>query len=144
VTSVRSTTSPPPLKCRREILTNRPLESSVCSAMPVALATVRASTVANGCASSGSPSNLKGGGIALLDFFARIEHQDAARQAPHQRRKSRGQVLFAGACLAQFGAELRDLSAQCVECFGKLLGSRTEGQEGCLQVGVRVAGPFEC
>jgi hypothetical protein len=87
---------------------------------------------------------LDGGGIALLDLFARIEHQDAARQSPHQRRMSRGQVLFAGVCLAQFDAQLRNLIAQCVECPGKLFGNRTEGEEGCLQFGARVAAPFQC
>src|SRR5271168_59706 len=57
VTSVSSTASPPSSSSRREMLTNLPLRSSVCSKAPRAFAAARACTVAKSCPRRGSPNN---------------------------------------------------------------------------------------
>ncbi len=82
VTSVSSTTSPPLSSSRRETLTNRPLRSSVCSPGLAGLTRrARAARPRRAAASSGSPSSSTRRRIALLNQAARVEHQDAPRQA---------------------------------------------------------------
>ena len=81
VTSVSSTTSPPLCSSRREMLTNRPLRSSVCSPTPASLTAARASTAAKDCREQRLAQQFARRGIAFLDLAAGIEHQNSAGQA---------------------------------------------------------------
>ena len=130
---VRRAAPPRRRRCssRREILTNRPLRSSVCSPMPPAADARREpAPCAKSCPSSGSPSNSHRRGIAFLDLAARRRapaHRPAGPSTSAERRAARCSLP---ACASRNSrSQLRDLAAQRVEGAGELLRNASRRRE---------------
>ncbi len=145
VTSVSSTTSPPLSRSRREMLTNLPLRSSVCSARCRA-GVCRGALAARprSIAEQGFAEQLARRRIAFLNARRALSSTSTPPGRPLiSADKPRRQMLLAGMRLAQFRAQLRDLGAQRVECAGQLFRHRTEGEERRLQFGATVFDQLE-